>query len=79
MKTNADENVKKFGIWNPSNSDCECDKSYDIGESLDYKNCKCRCKLLCKYCSENIDGNKRIYNETVNVSSSDYKCGSLTL
>ena len=23
-------------IWNPSNCDCECDKSYDVGEYLDY-------------------------------------------
>ena len=30
-------------IWNPSN--CECDKSYDIGQYLDYKDCKCRKKL----------------------------------
>ena len=29
-------------IWNPSNCQCEHDKSYDIGEYLDYKNCKCR-------------------------------------
>ena len=27
-------------IWNPSNSEYECDKSCDIGEYLDYKNCK---------------------------------------
>ena len=29
-------------IWNPSN--CECDKNCDIGEYLDYENCKCRKK-----------------------------------
>ena len=33
-------------IWNPSNCECECDKSCDIGEYLDYKNCKCRKKLV---------------------------------
>ena len=35
--------VKKF-IWNPSNyeCECECDKSCDIGEYLDYKNFKCK-------------------------------------
>ena len=32
-------------IWNPRNCDCECDKSCDIGEYLDYKNCKCRKKI----------------------------------
>ena len=23
--------------WNPSNCECECDKSWDIGEYLDYQ------------------------------------------
>ena len=27
-------------IWNPSNCECECDKSCDVGEYLDYSNCK---------------------------------------
>ena len=36
---------KRF-IWNPSNYECECDKSCGIGEYLDYKNCKCRKKLM---------------------------------
>ena len=31
---------KEF-IWNPSNYECECDKSYDIFKYLDYKNGKC--------------------------------------
>ena len=35
-------------MWNPSNCECECDKSRDIGEYLDYKNCKCRKKLVDK-------------------------------
>ena len=28
-------------IWNPSNCECECDKSCDFSEYLDYENCKC--------------------------------------
>ena len=43
-------------IWNPSN--CECDKSCDVGEYLDYENCKCRKRLVDKLteeCTENID------------------------
>ena len=28
------------------NCECECDKSCDIGECLDYSNCKCRKKLV---------------------------------
>ena len=33
-------------IWNPTNWECECNKSCDIGEYLDYSNCKCRKKLV---------------------------------
>ena len=29
-------------IWNPSNCECEYDKACDVGEYLDYENCKCR-------------------------------------
>ena len=31
---------KRF-IWNPSNYECEFDKSCDAGEYLDYESCKC--------------------------------------
>ena len=31
-------------VWNPSKCGCECDISCDIGEHVDYKNCKCRRK-----------------------------------
>ena len=60
-------------IWNPSNCECECDKSCDIGEYLDYKNCRCRKKIIDKLVeerSENIDGNKMLYNETLYIISS---------
>ena len=45
-------------IWNSSNCKCECDKSCDVGEYLDYENFKCRKKLVDKLveeCIENID------------------------
>ena len=45
-------------IWNPSICECECDKSCDIGEYLDYANCKCRERLidkLLKKCDKDID------------------------
>ena len=29
-------------IWNPSNCECESHQSCDVGEYLDYENCKCR-------------------------------------
>ena len=70
---------KEF-IWNPSNCECECDKSCDVGEYLDYENCKCRKKLIDKLIeerSENIDRNEMIYNGTLN----DYEkvCNSYTI
>ena len=57
-------------IWNPSNCECECDKSRDAGEYLDYKNCKCTNNIIEK-CNENIDEkklhtNKMIYSSTLN-------------
>ena len=33
-------------IWNPSTCECECAKSCDVGEYLDYVNCKCRKRLI---------------------------------
>ena len=54
-----DEGVcDKWSISNPSNCECECDKSGDVGEYLDYENCKCRKKIvdeLVEECTENID------------------------
>ena len=48
-------------IWNPSNCGCECDKSCDIGEYLDYKNCKCRKRITDKLVEEFNE------NETLDV------------
>ena len=59
-------------IWYPSNCKCECDKSFNVGECLDYTSCKCRKRLtgeLIEECNENINGNEMIYNSTLN----DYK------
>ena len=39
-------------IQNPSNCECECDKSCDVGKYLDYENCKCRKKLADKLIDE---------------------------
>ena len=70
-------------IWNPSNFECECNKSCDITEYLDYKNCKCRNKIvdkLVKECSKDIDGNEMLYNETLNAISLNTKaCNSCTI
>ena len=48
-----------------------------MGEYLDYKNCKCRKKIIDKLIeqySENIDENEMLYNKTLDIiSSSDNK------
>ena len=66
-------------IWNPGNCDCECDKSCNVGEYLEHKNCKCRKMLIDKLveaCSENING-----NEMTNVAWNEHgnACGSCTI
>ena len=56
---------KEF-IWNSSNCECECDKSCDSGEYLDYANCKCTKRLFDKIveeCSENIHERELHSNE----------------
>ena len=48
-------------ICNSSNCECECYKSWDFGEYLDYESCKCRKRLVDKLveeCNENIDEEK---------------------
>ena len=44
--------------WNLSNCECECDKSCNVGEYLQYENCKCRKRLedkLVEEYNDNID------------------------
>ena len=81
-----DEGICDKGfIWNPSNCECECKELCDVGEYLDCKNCKCRKILIDKLveeCSENIDGNKMIYNGTLNgIPLNNYEkiCNSCTV
>ena len=50
--------MRKGFIFNPSNCECKCDKSCNIDEYLDYRNCKCKKKLVDKLieeCTKNID------------------------
>ena len=58
---------------NPSNCECEFDKSCDVGQYLDYKDFKCRKKLVDKFveeCSENTDENEMIHDDYRNVCNS---------
>ena len=50
-------------IWNPSNCECKYDKLCDVGEYLDYKNCKRRKSLIDKLieeCSKNSYENETL-------------------
>ena len=60
-------------IWNPSNCACEFDKSCDIDQYLDYKNCVCRKSLVDKL----VEALNTMYNETLSVTSSN-GCSSCT-
>ena len=58
--------------WSPSNCECECDKSCDVGKYLDYKNSRKRLvDILVEECSKNINekklhSNEMIYSSTLN-------------
>ena len=65
---------KRF-IWNPSNCECECDKSCGVGEYLDYLNCKYRKKLVDKLieeCTENIEQTSLVEGENENKHENKY-------
>ena len=50
-------------VWNLSNCECECDKSCDVGEYLNYENCKCKKRIIDKLveeCSDDIDVNETL-------------------
>ena len=55
----------------------ECKKSCDVGEYLDYENCKCRKKLadkLIEECTENVEA-----KITLAEDENKHKCSSCTL
>ena len=62
-------------IWNPSICECECDKTC---EYLDYKNCKCRKKLVDKLIDEctEITEETKLSKITPENENSYYKCSS---
>ena len=60
-------------IWNPSN--CECDKSCDVRQYLDYENCKCRKRLVDKL----VEECNEIAEEVKIVSENKNKCSSCIL
>ena len=64
-------------IWNSSNCECERDTSCDVGEYLDYKNCKCRKKLVDKQTEEYTENIDEVKIASENEDKN--KCSSYTL
>ena len=65
-------------VWNPSNCECECDKSCNISQYLNYLDCKCRKKLidpLIEECTENNDETKLV-NITLAENENNYEHSS---
>ena len=68
-------------IWNPSNYSCGCDKACDVGEYLEYENCKGRKKIVDKLvdeCTESVDKVK-LAKITLTGNESSYKFSSWTV
>ena len=68
-------------IWNPSNCECECVKSCDVGEYLDYENCKCRKRLIDKLIDECTETVEEVKPATITLAENEnsYKCSSCTV
>ena len=67
-------------IGNPSNCECECDKSCSIGEYLDYSDFKCRKKLadaLVDECTQNVEETKLVKITVENENNS--RCTSFVV
>ena len=67
----------KWYAWNPSNVECECDKSCDFGEYLDHENCKYRIRLVDKLVDECSETNEE--TSLVKINSTKYKHNSCIL
>ena len=64
-----------------NNCECDCDKECNIGEYLDYENCKCRKKLVDQIvdeCTETVEEVK-IAKTMLAENENSYKCSSCTV
>ena len=71
----------KGSIWNRSNCECKCDKSCDVGEYLDYENCKCRKKLVDKLIEKRTENVEEVKIAKIILAQEKFKhkCSSCTL
>ena len=61
-------------IWTPTNCECECDKSRDIGEYVDYENYKCKKRLVDKLveeCTETVEEVKQAKITSMELHSTE--------
>ena len=67
-------------IWNPGNSEFECDKSSDVGEYLEYEKFKWRIvHKLVEECTESIEKVKLAKIILAGKGKNEPKCSSCTL
>ena len=68
-------------FWNPSNCECECDKSCDVGEYLDYENCNYRKTLVDKLVEECTQTAEKVKLAKITSAKHEnkHKCSSCTL
>ena len=78
-KNLIDKDVCNKGYaWNPSNCECECDKFCNVGEYLNYSDCKCNKKLADKLideCIQTIEETKLV-NITFTENENNYELAS---
>ena len=67
-------------IWNRSKWECERNEACDVGEYLDYENCKCR-KLVDKLVDECTETFEEMKLVKINLAENEnsYKCSSCTV
>ena len=58
----------KGSISNPSDCECECNKSCDVGKYLDYENSKFRKKLVDKLFEEYTENNDEMNIATITLA-----------
>ena len=78
----VDKGVCNKGFfWNPSNGECECDKACDVGEYLDYENCRWRKKLVDKLVDECVETVEEVKNAKITLAENvnKYKYTSCTV
>ena len=64
----------KAFIWDPSNCECECDKSCNVGEYLDYENCKCRKTLVDKLVQQRTRNIDKVKLATITLAEPENMC-----